>query len=377
MKKFLTVLLSLLICSLCACGTQSGKTAEKDKANRGSSGTGEKISGTITAMSLYSDGVCFACTEEEENKTFCIDHKGNILFTLDEKLGKTIISETFTNGYAFIKEKAVGVDDYAVDKSGKIIRPQDHGVTKFYSDALEEGYILASRTTASYDSTKQEMGIMDLEFHWVVEPNEQLYNDLISFSSGKDHLPLWEGSFRNYAHDKKLYLSGENAYLDLQTGTIEKNIPDSKMPIQLDENYRNKIDLSKYDHAMLPENNAFLHFENGYDVLSFYNDTAKKAYFTLIDENGKFLFDPVECGEKRISRAIIEGETVLLSDEVGYFDPVRAVTYTKEGKKIAENTFEGVGNWSVTMSDGIIQVWCYANNISEYQTYTTDFTRLL
>ena len=63
----------------------------------------EKIFGTITAASTFSEGKAFVCVEEKPKKTYCINEKGEILFELDKKVDVAgDIYVTFVNGYAFL-----------------------------------------------------------------------------------------------------------------------------------------------------------------------------------------------------------------------------------------------------------------------------------
>ena len=68
------------------------------------------------------------------------------------------------------------------------------------------------------------------------------------------------------------------------------------------------LDLSEYENICDLSN-----FVNGKAVACFYNRSAEKSYFTIIDEKGDFQFEPVEVRDiSQVTTCFFDGETVVL-----------------------------------------------------------------
>ena len=336
-----------------------------------------KITGVITTASAFSEGKAFVTVDGDKNTTYCIDKNGYILFSVDENLGAFFdrIYACFNNGYAFI---AGGI----CDESGNITYPEDVGVNNFYGVALNGGYIIAEKITANYSTTKRELGIMNTEFEWVLELSESLYDIL----GGCLEETLYINT-QSYFSDGFIYFDEEKYYLDISTGEVSKNVPEvleNKVLIYYtDATYRNQneeivIDLSAYTTIQYGTR-----FVNDKAVIVFYNNSADKYYYTVIDRGGTFLFEPVEIDLNSVYAAETEfdGEYVLFGNQM--LNAQKFVCYDLNGKLIGKKDMSNFGSTNInmvysadTISDGVIVVCGIYNFSYDVHYVKPDFTDL-
>lgn len=405
MKKIITLLLAfVLVFSFAACSDKSGSSSDESGLNNGS-GLNEgnnltddsdltddsnltddsdlteggnsndagadngdeqqKISGKITASSKFSDGKAFVSINGDHSKTYCIDKTGTILFELDmaDRIMIDQIYDVFVNGYAFIGN---GI----CDESGKVTLPEDVGATRFHDIALSGGYILAEKVSSSFNGSKKELGVMNTSFEWVVEPSEQLYEAV------SDSLPHLYRSESSYYIDGFIYFDKNHCYMNVRTGEILKTAPTSILNEKLKFDtigykniYRDTIiDLSEYSTLT-----AGTKFENGKAVIRFHNSDVGKEYFTVIDKDGNFAFEPVEIKLDMINWVYVDDEYVLFKDQL-FGSDVNLVCYNFKGEIVGE--FNTLKFSSVDINDGIIVF--RSRNYYSFETYyfNPDFSPL-
>lgn len=350
MKRFLAILVMvLLLLSVVGCsgtlGTgDGGKDGTKEEPAR------EKISGKIIEASEFSEGFAFVVTDANKNVTHCINKKGEIIFSVNEDIsasGITSIYQKFENGlvclYSSEKEKS-----YLCDTKGNITYPEDVGATYFSDAALAEGYILAGITTATYESTKKELGIMDMNFQWVVEPSEEL-EQAVSFS-----VAIYNNDFCGNGF---AYAEHSETYLELSTGKVYKQKPaDYKVQpehwnLWTDKTFRDPeekvmLDLAEHENLDLISN-----FADGKAVLIFYNRKAGKNFMTVIDEAGVFEYEPIELKINfTVTDVETDGEYILV---VGY--GIGAACFDMQGNLIGSyDAREDTERYKFELSDGVI-----------------------
>ena len=322
MKKIISIFLLLtLISTLFAC------TAQQDER--------KKISGNFIEATTFSEGRALVCVEGTENKTYCIDKNGYIIFEVNENVLSTNSDSTkniFTNGIALI-----GKNIYDID--GNVTTPESKDVTTFYSEAFCDKYIIVEKITSDYKNSKKEMGIMNADFSWAVNLSEKFYaNGSYAYKDG--HIELGKGSGK---------------YLNIESGSIVDSFIPSKSAV---------INLSRHVNAIYKTD-----IRDGKAAIVFYNPSVSKCYFTISDIDGNYAFDPVEVEgitSKDNIKAEYDGNYVVISEytetfvltKLGYITNHKANIYDKTGKLTGQfdtnDSKQASYDW--TLNDGVIIV---------------------
>ena len=123
-------------------------------------------------------------TGYKEGDIVCIDKQGYVQFVLssttDEQYEYVIGSDwenRFSGNYAYIyrRHSDGSRDNVLCDKEGKLIKPEDLGATRFLTGKiaqemfLNEGYILAMKTTTSFTGSVDEVAIFNNKLEKVLD----------------------------------------------------------------------------------------------------------------------------------------------------------------------------------------------------------------
>ena len=364
MRNFLIfVLLISIVLSFNACGGNN-KSSDKTSINNSrvieSENNANKINGKITAASPYREGLAFVNLDHNKEKAYCIDKHGNIVFVLENGAATSIngfIYTEFKNGYAIINSGAA-----ICNTKGEITYAKDVGATEFLGVALYGGYIVAIKETADYSSAKLEMGVLNTNFEWIVLPSETIYDELSE--------ALWHcsslGAHSYFANDIT-YFEGCKKFLNVKTGEIS-DTTDVKFPSEnwIYEHFTFKapngdimLDLSNLNNINRMDDN----FKNGKVPVAFYNRQVDKRYWTLVNEKGEFLFEPIET---ELVSVDFDGDNVLLSDPTAK----KLNCFTSNGELLGE--LSGVDFTGSEISDGVILL----QNGKKCFYYNTDFSPL-
>lgn len=375
MKKSVAILLALFLCLevLCACQSPFSDTDNGDMWDKGedgdskddslfdhASGTSDdgtndssrnKFSGVIRYGTPFSEGLAIISDGE---KTYCIDTNGYIVFETDAPSSGSIYSKGYQNGLAMI-------DGNLYDKNGHVTTPEDVGVTTFYDFALSEGYIVAVKEEATYNSFKISLGILNTHFEWVTPLNEKLY------ASTKK---LLESPTSTYTVGD--YIINENNNIIYEIKTTKCYSFDSP-PADLKEygwTFSNGSFMQGSDTVFTTDAiNAPAHWVNGKHVLIFYNKSAKKYYFTLVDTNGAFAFEPVELPAlsdlEYGSYGAYDGHYIVVTESAftnsGWDSRVAIYDTHTDSLRVSDNIFNGhiiyYGGVIVVKHDGVIQYY--------------------
>lgn len=376
MKRVLVVILVLSMMLLfVACGSNVSYDRDNNESDKKpTSGTeiehtGKKLSGKIIGGSVFSEGLAFVAVSDNSEITYCINKDGYIVFEISEKLVLYgIIDQRFVNGHVLING---GI----CDTSGKITYPEDVGASKFYDIAFSGGYIIAEKVTSDYSSTKNELGVLNFEYEWVIEPSEALYAAL------EDGLyeALAIGT-RSFYSDGIAYFDEAECGLNINTGEIvdkrDVKIPSVKWRNFADNTYRDSdenviLDLSKTSNIVYDSGSEFV---NGKAPIRFYNQSANKSYITLVDESGKFQFEPVEVvNVSEITYMDFDGDSIVVLSS----DDQLIQCYNSKGELIGEldtSTLNSKAKFGCKIDDGVIKVSSGSSNLCFY--FNTDFTPL-
>ncbi|MBQ3202064.1 MAG: hypothetical protein IJN04_06005 [Clostridia bacterium] len=357
-KLLAFVLAMVMLWVLTACGVGDSSDGKKEKSRENTTTTtkvadnsensndtdtdevehtGKKIEGPFCGASVFSEGLAFVAVDK--NKTYCINKEGYIVFELDMRLygihGE--IDEVFHNGVAILNNGA-----YVCDKMGRLTSAEDLGVTTFYDDALAGGYILADKITASFDSTKKEVGVLNTSLEWVVEPNEELYNQIgehLTWAMNRTHY-----YYNDYLCIREMFEDASVGYLNLKTGEFVTEapfeIPSHGWVVYTDETYRigqETIVLDMSHHTNVSEIHPF---DKGLACVEFHNSDANTYYFTMINEKGEFLFEPVALDiQESVKTVNYDGkDTVLIT--LGSLSDQMALCYNLKGELLGKKQIE-------------------------------------
>lgn len=357
-------------------GNQTNNNGNNNSQESSNEHTGKKISGKITSASVFSEGLAFVCIDGNKEKAYCVNKQGYIVFEVDAQIPSFNgeILTKFVNGFAFWCGGVDFVNGAICDSKGEITRPEDVGTTAFFGFALNGGYIVATRITADYNSAKKELGVMNTKFEWILQPSEQLYNEL-----GKDlSSALFTGDF--CANDY-LYFDGCKKYLNVNTGEVSDavnvQLPSETWLYYTDNTFRNTNEeiMLSLNHLDNIEGTKLNTYKNGKIPVTFFNPQVGKRFWTLIDENGAFLFDPIEMegfdGAWSVFHWVkFDGEyTVFYNDSSD-----KLSSYNSKGELVGELELDISTGY---VENGVILLITGGLYSKECHYYNADFTPLL
>jgi len=187
-----------------------------------------------------------------------------------------------------------------LNESGEVIRPEDVGVSAFVSDTdvakamLADGYILAKRVEETYAQTLTELLVLDNEM-----------NELIILAGIVE-----EDNLRYYKYLPGFLYNDDHA-IELQTGKIYTDLTEmySKISFEHESDWWKRADGCYYDIRdtekspvlsldIFPETiYGWFEFSDGLSGIMFRpegDDGARNHFFSIINEKGELLFEPVQ-----------------------------------------------------------------------------------
>ena len=337
----------------------------------------------ISEANDFSEGLAFVKLSDIKDKTFCINKDGEIIFTLEGNYN----CGTFHNGIAFVYDvmQYGKVDVLICDETGKLTSASDLGATAFVTipylygaqsyDCHFGDYILVEKTTSTFAGSTDELGILNCDLEYVVEPSEGLFK-----------------LYRNYYKNQLTaycdgYLILDHRYLNLRNGEEGDDIEQMYQNIQLQNQsdlwtYKNskyidirdnvtKIDLTQYEETLYRVGS----FENGTAPLLFRSVGASgyQYYFTILGEDGQFAFDPQPISSEY--SIIRENNTYLLWNKTNTREGFNlSILLFDENGILEQYETEFSGSYCfVSLSDQIVRIDPY-NGQNFY--YTQDFEPL-
>lgn len=354
MKK----LIALFLCTIISISVFAGCGVVGDKSQNTTEGnikhTGKKIKGEITAASSFSEGLAFVCVDNNQEKTYCINKDGYIVFELDENISiNGEICDKFANGFAVLNSHSTN-ENILCDTKGNTKTPEDIGVTNFCELGLEGGYLIVEKITSDYSSSKKEMGVMNTNFEWIVDLSESIYNEI----GGIETLPLYNSSF---FYNDICYFDYSKKYLNLKTGEVSDSVtfelPSNLWQSYTDCKYRDYNENTVLDLSNVDNLTSVGEFVKGKAPVKFYNEQSGTYFFTLINETGEFLFEPIESD--KIAKFSFDGEYIVTIDDIMSSNK-NFKCYDTNGILLGQlDTSTLAKNYSCTceVSDGVITVW--------------------
>ncbi len=328
-----------------------GDDESNDKTNTESNDDSvNKFSGKIAAGTPFSEGLAIVT---DGTKVYCINENGNIVYELDEKYasyGGGYHSRGYQNGY-------VKIGDNLYDKTGKVTKPSDLGVTKLYDYALAGGYIVAEKEESTYSSTKKYLGILNTDLEWIIPLSEELYSSAEKLTRASIYATAIEG-----------YIFDSNAGFVFEVST--KTMYDFKdAPDGLGENaWRFSM-----GYCVDPTGEIIFKLESGENTFTtshsesrwvdgklpiyLYNESARKYFVTVIDTTGKFLFEPLALDFDYSNYGLsieFDGTYLVVSKDVIDTD---AIVLDTSGNVVSKSN--SPFRAEVVISDGIINLYAF------------------
>ena len=324
----------------------------------------------------FSEGKAFIRTAGSD-LTYCIDKEGNVLFTLDGEY----ICGTYHNGIAFVTcsyGKLAGMT-YICTSDGQLITAEDLGGSYFkrahigaYGRTNENffgDYILIEKHTFTSTPTKFELGILNCNLEYVVEPSEELYN---VFNESFNNQVLLYGSvivaIPQYSND----WTGSK-YLDLRTGVVETDydIAISLMNITHESDF---WQTSSYCYIDRRNNTVALdlneqgsnitlgRFENGQAPITYYDRISQTRYFNIINESGQTLFEQYEIpllNTITTSRCRSQNTYIVSTNEANEDSSYLTLMKITENGLVNKKSFpfaQTINTNFISLSDNIIRI---------------------
>lgn len=400
MKKILAlILVTFMLVSLFACNASNSTYGDQNNPGNSSTegnenGNGEHNPSDSTNLlnsdaishvyGGYSEGLLWVQKEGETKKLYCIDKSGNVKFSID---GIATNAYEFSNEFAAIELRTDGL--VICDKTGKITTAEDLGGQEILRCDFAADYILVKRSTTTYMGTTNELATFNTKFEKIVDFSSDLYE-------------IYENN-RFYAYafiDKYLLFFAEDKYLDLSTGNVMDGKASLRSEIKVEresdfwvqEGYWGSVGgfyiYSKLDDILRPglslttnrttmlnlnENEKYAkideigEFKNGMAPVTFeVNDNGNYTYYyTMMDEEGNFKFEPVKTSGAIIDYSFEDGYFVCTISPNKYVSPKVLEVYDMTGKLVAQKDYTYIS--SLVVSDGIVIV-----EESKYHFYTMD-----
>lgn len=260
----------------------------------------------------YSNGLLLVC-DNENYEYFFINKEGERVFGIPQSDEKALLISSGVDGFL---GKYCPIEEYdrystssastslLLNESGEVIRPEDVGVSAFVLDTdvakamLADGYILAKRVEETYAQTLTELLVLDNEM-----------NDLTSLAG------ILEEDDLKHSYPRYRYLPGflynDDRAIDLQTGKVYTDLTEmySKISFEHESDWWERWDEGYYDIRdterspvlsldIFPETRyEWFEFSDGLAGIMFRangSDGGWNYYFSIINEKGELLFEPVK-----------------------------------------------------------------------------------
>ena len=349
----------------------------------------ETVNGPFVFASDFHEGYAFVEKHSERGTVYCIDKTGKEIFKVENYMPDGVNQNPdaadlcFSNGY-------VSILGNLYDTSGRKITPESLGVTEFIrlydrrndgffhaSAAMPGGYILAKKTTSTYDTAKQELGILNSELEWTVPLSEEFHQRFMG---------AWDQRFTDFI-GTHIYLGNENYYLDPATGIITDTKPSNlKDDSSSWERWTYSDETTKeiwYGSSRedirlrITVNANVIHaapFCNGKAPILLQNEITKEYFATIINESGAFLFDPIKLEMDSDSslfgpEVYFDGSYLIIAEDYNAerSNPIKIFVLDATGKLVQETTsaifhaqdLRNRDYFSITLGDGVIKLCSY------------------
>lgn len=298
---------------------------------------------SIYATAFY-EGLAGICIEDE---VYFIDEDGNLKISLGSEAYLFKNKTRFCNGLCYIYTSDKG--NVYINKEGKIITPEDLGGTAFFNgnngvvyinneELLAAGYIVVNRITSSFDGALFETAIFNTDLEQIQPYSAQLYT---LFHDEFEQASINNGYLYYYAGEKdgtaiyKTYHIDTNVFAEYTS----ENFP-----------YENKMDETYYnaqENGMVRDGKLVLDLSQyptlrdviykGKKGLAIFYNEANEEFFTVLDENGNMLFEPIRGTIRTTLGEVFDGTIIVAYEYLGRDNGVNKgeiITYNTNGEKL-------------------------------------------
>lgn len=307
--------------------------------------------GPFICASDFHDGYAFVEKQSQSGTVYCIDRTGTEIFKVenyrannDDPSAEDLL---FSHGFVLI-----GGNLY--DTTGKMTTPESVGVTEFLSlydrrydyfsyssAAMPGGYLLAKKITQTNDGERQELGILNANFAWVVPLSENFYQE-------------FSNACRRMTTDfvgTHVYLGQDENYLDPATGTITSKAPDQLTDVSSiwdawmtdgvlaygpsSSDIRQRFEFSP--EMTIINATPFCHGKVAFLIM---NETTEEYFVTMFTDGGRQLFDPIKVLIAPTAKNPVlqfNGSVLLLTEEPSAFhlEPINVYVIDSTGNILA------------------------------------------
>lgn len=299
-----------------------------------------KSADNVRASPFYDD---LAFVQFDWQRYF-IDRTGNIIITLSEQT--TIGSQEaprFCNGLLL-------TSDCLINTKGEVITAEDLGGTAllnkvFNDELLEGGYIVVDKITSNFARVTYESAVYNTKLEQIQPYSTELYdlfhregiwfyNGFVYYWDSREIEGGWE--YEEYAETYHIatntwaeYYAFPNTFVnEMDLAYFNKGSYAENKGM-----YRNGeliLDLSQYETLFSVE------FVGDFGLAEFENEEHEN-YFTIIDTEGNFKFDPINCGGYSAQACQFNGDVVLVKtyiDTQDGKDKYQLESYDIEGRQL-------------------------------------------
>jgi len=435
MKKVLALILGLGL--LGACGGKQGGGAN-NVGDGGDTASTEAVNydkvqntleGTISRAEPFSDGV--AVIEEAGNGRWLIDNTGKKLWSHQEKLpDNTSLQGYFVSGLCVARDLSTYNQRVvmAVDKKGEIVISTDKqgftGICFQYNDmmrhsSLQDGYLVAYKIVENHTGVVLQIGVLDTKGNWLIPLSEDNPISRAVKDSGRieyepSYLYLGEGFV--LITDTRMGVNGfilnikTNKWFDaefnindycgvfMENGVmmsaggnqkVTANGEVSAPPVHMEGIYASGLFLGGYAETfgyydangsraidMSQYESITDHGFQGDKALIEIRNSNGNAFFTLIDRQGNFAFEPIALGGAALSpNSVAYSEGILIHRSYEEF-----IFYNEIGQRLftVPNASNAVGQAAMRnmseFSDGLAIVQHWSSSVNYVCSYYIDKT---
>ena len=319
----------------------------------------------IYATNFYED---YAFVSFLNGGAYIIDNAGNLKFSLGD-LRYTVSDFRFSNGLCFIP--SLDAPMYLIDTQGNKHYAEDFGGTELYlnRELLAGGYFVVDRVISTFDGAAYESAIYNTNMELVQAYSTELYQIFHEIFGESYNTSFYNGYLVNRTRSDG-YLPDTEAY-HIATNTVctvKDIVPEHKMDLAYYSEKRMQsgdaviLDLSQYTTLYRIE------YIGDLGIAAFRNEEGD-CFFTVIDTEGNFKFDPINYGQYNYCKYYINKNIIVTETHSSQYNStaVQINAYDWEGNLLGSLDLTARPTISLGIDSLLIAV--YENNTIGYYDF--------